>query len=191
MHSHSISYLELYSTEKDQAYNGATLHVVYPVLSVPCFLIPGPWFNIKISSQCRKSHCGDKTVVRSSYLHNGNSYTGKTTSLYWIKGPGDLRSPVISRDDVDPISWKIPSSASEELTLEMALKFLLAVLTLNVQGPSYLGLTRSISWLLMPWLLTSPTSPGRQQQWYWQCRKCRSWSYLRKDFKYMCHINVE
>ena len=32
--------------------------------------------------------------------------------------------------------------------------------TLNVRGPSYLGLTRSISWLLMPWLLTSP---GHQQ----------------------------
>ena len=33
---------------------------------------PAPWFNIKISSyQHRKSHCGDKTVVRSSYLHNG------------------------------------------------------------------------------------------------------------------------
>ena len=41
---------------------------------------------IKMSSyQCRKSHCGDKTVVRSSYLHIGISYTGKTTSLYWIR----------------------------------------------------------------------------------------------------------
>ena len=39
---------------------------------------PGPWFNIKMSSyQYRKSHCGDKTVVRSSYLHNGISYTGQ------------------------------------------------------------------------------------------------------------------
>ena len=36
------------------------------------------------SYQYRKSHCGDKTVVRSSYLHNGISYTGKMTSLYWI-----------------------------------------------------------------------------------------------------------
>ena len=46
---------------------------------------PAPRFNIKMTSyQCRKSHCGDKTVVRSSYLHNGISYTGKTTSLYWI-----------------------------------------------------------------------------------------------------------
>ena len=29
--------------------------------------------------------------------------------------------------------------------------------------------TRSISWLLMPWLLTSP---GHQQPWYWLCRVC-------------------
>ena len=61
-------------------------------------------------------------------------------------------------------------------------------LTLNMRGRSYLGLTRSISWLLMPWLLTSP---GHQQSWYWLCRICKSWSYLRKDFKYLCHINVE
>ena len=61
-------------------------------------------------------------------------------------------------------------------------------LTLNVQGPSYLGLTRAISWLLKPWLLTSPR---HQQPWYGLCRICRSWSYMRKDFKYMCHINVE
>ena len=43
-------------------------------------------FNIKmISYQYRKSHCGDKTVVSSSYLHNGISYTGKMASLYWIR----------------------------------------------------------------------------------------------------------
>ena len=47
---------------------------------------PGPWFNIKMSSyQYRKFHCGDKTVVRSSYLHNEISYTGKMTSFYWIR----------------------------------------------------------------------------------------------------------
>ena len=46
----------------------------------------GPWFNIKMSSyQYKKSHYGDKTVVRSSYLHNGISYTGKLSSLYWIR----------------------------------------------------------------------------------------------------------
>ena len=33
----------------------------------------------------RKSHCEYKTAVRSSYRHNGISYTGKITSLYWIR----------------------------------------------------------------------------------------------------------
>ena len=47
---------------------------------------PGGWINIKMPSyQYMKSHCGDKTILRSSYLHNGISYTGKTTSLYWIE----------------------------------------------------------------------------------------------------------
>ena len=46
----------------------------------------GPWFTINMSSyQYKKSLCGDKMVVRSSYLHNGFSYTGKMTSLYWIR----------------------------------------------------------------------------------------------------------
>ena len=46
----------------------------------------GPWFNIKMSSyQYRKTNCGDKTILRLSYLHNRISYTGKMTSLYWIR----------------------------------------------------------------------------------------------------------
>ena len=36
------------------------------------------------SYQYRKSHWGDKTILRPSYLHNGISYTCKMTSLYWI-----------------------------------------------------------------------------------------------------------
>ena len=51
-----------------------------------CIEDTGPWFNKKMSSyQYRKSLCGDKTILRPSYfIHNGISYTGKTTSLYWI-----------------------------------------------------------------------------------------------------------
>ena len=45
----------------------------------------GSRIQYKMSScPCRKSHCGDKTVVRSSYLHNGISYTGEMASLYCI-----------------------------------------------------------------------------------------------------------
>ena len=58
------------------------------VLSQPVIVVcwwPGGWFNIKMPSyQYRKSHCGDKTILRPSYLHNGISYTCKTTFLYWI-----------------------------------------------------------------------------------------------------------
>ena len=43
------------------------------------------WFNIKMPSYWyRKSHCGNKTILRPSYLHNGIPFTTKTTSLYWI-----------------------------------------------------------------------------------------------------------
>ena len=51
-----------------------------------CYLTsPGPRFIKKMPSyQYRKFHCGDKTVVRSSYLHSGISNTSKRTSLYWI-----------------------------------------------------------------------------------------------------------
>ena len=52
-------------------------------------LRPGPRFNIKtLSYQYRKSHCGDKTVVRSSYLHNRISYTGKMNTFILNQGPG-------------------------------------------------------------------------------------------------------
>ena len=41
---------------------------------------PGLRFNIKMPSyQYRKSHCGNKTILRPSYLHNGISYT-----LSWV-----------------------------------------------------------------------------------------------------------
>ena len=44
-------------------------------------LEPEPWFNIKIPlHQYRKCLCEDKMVVRSSYLHNGISYTGMMVS---------------------------------------------------------------------------------------------------------------
>ena len=50
---------------------------------------PGGCFNIKVPSyHYRKSHCGDKTILRPSYLHNGISFTGKMTCLYWIGAHG-------------------------------------------------------------------------------------------------------
>ena len=43
-----------------------------------------------LSYQYRRSHCGDKTVIRSSYLHNGISYTGKDVIFILSQAPGPL-----------------------------------------------------------------------------------------------------
>ena len=57
----------------------------------------GPWFSIKMTSyQYRKSHHGDRTILRPSYLHNGISYTGKMTSLYWIKAQADRKMVLLT-----------------------------------------------------------------------------------------------
>ena len=37
------------------------------------------------SYQYRESHCGDKTIFRPSYLHNGISYIGIKKSSYWYR----------------------------------------------------------------------------------------------------------
>ena len=40
----------------------------------------------------RKFQCGHKTIIRSSFLHCGISFTGKMASLYWIRPLGNLVS---------------------------------------------------------------------------------------------------
>ena len=67
-------------------------------------------------------------------------------------------------------------------------RMILIDLLLNVRGPSYLGITRSISWLLKPWLLPSPS---HQYAWYWLCRIIEFLSYFRKDIYYLCDVSVE
>ena len=53
----------------------------------------------------------------------------------------------------------------------MTAAYKVVLLTLNMKEQSYPGLTRSISWLLMPRLLASP---GQQQPWFWWCKLGRS-----------------
>ena len=61
---------------------GSSLAIWSHILLSRASLDPGSRLNIKmLFYQYRKSHCGDKTVVRSSYFHNGISYT----TLYWIR----------------------------------------------------------------------------------------------------------
>ena len=82
----------------------------------------GPRFSIKMSSyQYRKSHRGDKTILRPSYLHNGISYTGKMTSLYWI-GAQVMTSQSVTHyilwyDNCYVGTWKVPSNSLDILIL--------------------------------------------------------------------------
>ena len=45
----------------------------------------GGWINIKVPSyQYRDCHFGDKTILWSSYLHNGIPYPSEMKILFWI-----------------------------------------------------------------------------------------------------------
>ena len=156
-------------------------------------------FQYKIHvSRYGSSHCIDTMISQLSYqyngnnhnwisqllsVYNGNSYTGETVSLYWNREL-ECSCPfwewmlATSRNDK---KCKYINMFCQQISVHFGL-------TLNMQGPRSLNLAWSVSWLLMPWLLTLP---GHQQQWYWLCRVCRHWSYLWKDFKYLCHISVE
>ena len=46
--------------------------------------------------RCR--HTGDKTVVRSTYLHNGIFYTGKISFLYVVGAPEITNYPMLRAD---------------------------------------------------------------------------------------------
>ena len=83
---HTVHGIMLQVIQGDQEDRGGTIIGMLFVETKQRSLESGPRFNIKMSSYpLRKSHCGDQTVVRSSYLHNGISYTGKMSSLYWIR----------------------------------------------------------------------------------------------------------
>ena len=73
--------------------------------------LTGGWINIKMPSyQYRKSHCGDKKILGPSYLHYGISYTGKTTSLYWIGALVSNHNKTQQSMNCLPNSWDILST---------------------------------------------------------------------------------
>ena len=67
------------------------------------------------SYQYRKSHCGDKTILRPSYLHNRFFYTGKMTSLYWIRALSLTFTFVLA-----PAGLVMPQSATRAPLVDLA-----------------------------------------------------------------------
>ena len=71
---------------------------------IPRVTLTRGWFKMNMPSyQYRKYHCGGKTILWSSYLHNGISFTSKMTSLYWIRV---LFNTLISHD-CSEIAWTL------------------------------------------------------------------------------------
>ena len=63
------------------------------------------WFNIKMPSyQYRKSHCGDKTILRPSHLNNGIYHTGKMASYFWIRPLDVVMNPICKLMVIHPCS---------------------------------------------------------------------------------------
>ena len=61
-------------------------------------------------------------------------------------------------------------------------------LSLVMLKSKYSSSTRSMLWLLMPWLLAYP---GHQQPWYWLHRVNRLLSSTKRYFNYLQHLSVE
>ena len=101
----------------------------------------GPWFNIKMSSyQYRKFNFGD--------LHNGISYVGKTTSLYWIRPQASVneiyRYPIlgcheIAHDVTGHFEWCLSSEILFKIfniTLKISIKhFVVNIVDADVLAP--------------------------------------------------------
>ena len=125
-------------------------------------------------------------ILKCFYL-NENVWISITTSLKFVRKGLINNIPAL----VQIMAWRRPGDKPlSEPVLVSLLTHLCATRPqwVNVRGPSYLGLSGSISWLLMPWILATP---GYQQPIYLLCKISKSWSYTRKDFNYLWHINVE
>ena len=142
-----------------------------------------PWLIKMLSYQYKDIH-QDKTVSRNSWLYHGNLQTRKDR-LYIETGPWLHWKSTMSYHQV---LLAINSRYSIINDCQISVKIHWLTKWLKVRGPSYHGSTRSILWLMMPWLLTSR---AHQQPWYSLCRIGRYWSYLRNDFNYLCLINVQ
>ena len=77
---------------------------------------------------------------------------------YW-----SLKNPELHSEPIFPLDYivsenliKIPLRYKFKLIFLKIIEIKFYQINLNERVPSYLGLTSSISWLLMPWLFTSP-----------------------------------
>ena len=135
--------------------------------TMPHNLTPIAALVIYLEYQCHEDTIKNTYCIKSPY-NSSNAFPSLQTSI-WIDFI--LFQAFLKFQMYDHILWitfqpwiKILDKISQVICL---LGDVPVILTLNMRGPNYLGLTGSISLLMMLWLLSSP---AYQQQWYWLCR---------------------
>ena len=141
-------------------------------------------------------------VSWSSCLYNGNHDTWNDLFLYWNRAQSSTEPLILALSYFDVLCvifrWRrrshyvygspwpsqphVMSAAVPQPTHVQKGKHGMIFLTLNVRGLSHLGLTRTVSWLLMPWLFASAEN---QHPRYWLCGIVRPLSY------YSCLVILE
>ena len=127
---------------------------------------PGPHFNMKMKSyQYRKSHYGDKTILRPSYLHNGISYTGKTTFQYWIRTqapyvPQTSAAMVLTTQDKEVLIFR-----DEECQLPASSQFWEVIQNVNIFF-MFSKISSSQQWLLSLTLPVTRWQAASAPQWH-------------------------
>ena len=122
---------------------------------------PGGRINIKMwSYQYRKSHWGDKTILRPSYLHNGISYTGKKTSLYWIRALDiNFSHPGITQSCT---KYSMPRENADNYWIFWNSVILLYFCLYGISaGFSKLQRHRPLKWMRFPWMSFSDVECGK------------------------------
>ena len=140
------------------------------------------------SYQYRKSNCGDKRILRSSYIHNGIYYSGKiytesgTSLTHFLHLPLSyfvhyhvIKDHVIMALTGPWFNIKIvfPGMGISIIKIERLWDRLVFIVGIRILVRQHLyvelvpsGAETRIFWRL--WLFLP--SPGHQQPWYWLCR---------------------
>ena len=134
MHPHILSYLGLCSTEGDQIHNGATLHIVNPILSILYLLMP--WWLKEPWHQQTWYWPNNTEYFLSSFIGSDNGLSpGQRQAIFWTNAGILLIEPLGT--NFSEIWIKIYTFSLEKMHLKMSsTKWRPSCLGLNVLSSS-------------------------------------------------------
>ena len=104
------------------------------------------------SYQYRKSLCGDKMVVRSSYLHYGNSYTGKMSSLCWISPLGIVVAQAVGQAARQTAQLALSHTQFSQIIFKLGKNIHWSLIFDELD---YVGSDPIMSWSIMGFIITT------------------------------------